>query len=61
MVLILRTTHPVVDDYCHQARCKDLGDPLPEALIVQLVLRQVHLGYAQVVDLYVREIANPRT
>jgi hypothetical protein len=44
LVLILRTTHPVVDDSCHQARCKDPDDPLPGAPTIGLGFRQVHQG-----------------
>jgi hypothetical protein len=45
----------------HKVRQEDSENPLPGAPTVGFVLRQVHLGYAQVVDLYVREITERRT
>jgi hypothetical protein len=38
---MLRTTHPNVDDCCHQARHKDPDNPLPGAPTVRSVLQRV--------------------
>lgn len=51
LVLILRTTHRIVDDGCNQVRCKDLEMPLPSTSTVGFILRQIYLRYVQVLDL----------